>query len=72
MYCSESCDTQRLTAAFEHCITALLQIVPMLDPDGVINGNTRASLAGVDLNRQWVAPNAELHPEVSIYYTYIP
>jgi murein tripeptide amidase MpaA len=39
----------------------------MLNPDGVINGNTRASLAGVDLNRQWVAPNAELHPEVCAY-----
>ena len=27
------------------------RIVPMLNPDGVINGNSRCSLAGVDLNR---------------------
>jgi len=27
------------------------QIVPMLNPDGVINGSYRSSLAGVDLNR---------------------
>merc|ERR1712023_46757 len=37
-------------------------IIPMLNPDGVINGNYRASLAGVDLNRNWQNPNAEKHP----------
>jgi hypothetical protein len=39
----------------------------MLNPDGVINGNTRCNLAGVDLNRQWIEPNKKLHP--SIYHT---
>jgi murein tripeptide amidase MpaA len=34
----------------------VFKIVPMLNPDGVINGNTRCSLAGVDLNRQWIDP----------------
>ena len=34
----------------------VIKIVPMINPDGVINGNTRCSLAGVDLNRQWMDP----------------
>ena len=29
----------------------IFKIVPMLNPDGVINGNTRCNLTGVDLNR---------------------
>ena len=39
----------------------------MLNPDGVINGNYRCSLAGCDLNRRWKAPSKVLHP--TIYYT---
>jgi acetoacetate decarboxylase len=35
----------------------IFKIVPMLNPDGVINGNYRCSLAGVDLNRRWKAPS---------------
>ena len=38
----------------------IFKIIPMLNPDGVINGNTRCNLAGVDLNKK-------LHP--SIYHT---
>jgi len=45
----------------------VFKIVPMLNPDGVINGNSRCSLAGVDLNRCWVEPNKITHP--TIYYT---
>ena len=30
----------------------IFKIVPMLNPDGVIVGNTRCNLAGADLNRQ--------------------
>ncbi|GFR31694.1 hypothetical protein TNCT_372181 [Trichonephila clavata] len=45
----------------------IFKIVPMLNPDGVINGCHRVSLSGNDLNRQWITPNARLHP--TIYYT---
>jgi murein tripeptide amidase MpaA len=30
----------------------IFKLVPMLNPDGVVNGNYRCSLAGCDLNRQ--------------------
>jgi hypothetical protein len=35
----------------------------MINVDGVIHGNYRTSLAGVDLNRQWTDPST-LYPEV--------
>lgn len=37
----------------------------MLNPDGVIVGNYRCSLSGVDLNRQYVNPNPKITPEIS-------
>ena len=40
----------------------VFKIVPMLNPDGVINGNYRCSLAGCDLNRRWKTPSKILHP----------
>ena len=45
----------------------VFKIVPMLNTDGVINGNYRCSLAGVDLNRVWHYPSKKLHP--TIFYT---
>jgi len=36
----------------------------MLNPDGVINGNYRCSLAGCDLNRRWKNPQVHLHPTI--------
>lgn len=36
----------------------------MLNPDGVINGNYRCSLAGCDLNRRWKRPSKVLHPTI--------
>ena len=36
----------------------------MLNPDGVVNGNYRCSLAGCDLNRRWKFPNKILHPTI--------
>ncbi|XP_075747498.1 cytosolic carboxypeptidase 1-like isoform X5 [Rhipicephalus microplus] len=47
--------------------TFVFKIVPMLNPDGVINGCHRCSLAGQDLNRQWSFPDPDLHP--TIYHT---
>ncbi len=35
-----------------------------MNPDGVAVGNYRNSLAGVDLNRQWINPEPEFHSEV--------
>lgn len=34
-------------------------IIPMLNIDGVINGNYRCNLAGVDLNRQYLNPTKQ-------------
>ncbi|XP_060927657.1 cytosolic carboxypeptidase 1 isoform X2 [Limanda limanda] len=42
----------------------IFKIIPMLNPDGVVNGNHRCSLSGEDLNRQWQSPNLELHPTI--------
>jgi cytosolic carboxypeptidase protein 2/3 len=37
---------------YEHMLDDnVIKIVPMINPDGVIIGNARSSLAGVDLNR---------------------
>ena len=43
------------------------RIVPMLNPDGVINGNYRASLAGTDLNRRYLDAHEELHPTITAF-----
>ncbi|KAI8897430.1 hypothetical protein BC833DRAFT_621233 [Globomyces pollinis-pini] len=42
----------------------VFKIIPMLNPDGVINGSHRCSLAGVDLNRQWKSPSRTLSPTI--------
>ena len=42
----------------------VFKVIPMLNPDGVINGNYRCSLAGCDLNRRWKYPNKHLHPTI--------
>ena len=34
----------------------IFYIVPMLNTDGVIQGNHRTDLTGVDMNRQWQSP----------------
>ncbi|GLE01033.1 hypothetical protein PINS_up009846 [Pythium insidiosum] len=42
----------------------VFKVVPMLNPDGVIHGNTRVNLAGWDLNRKWSSPVEKLFPTV--------
>eukprot|EP01137_Pigoraptor_chileana_P008707 Opistho-2@55921 len=42
----------------------IFKIVPMLNPDGVILGCNRYSMAGVDLNRQWTKPGRTVHPTI--------
>jgi hypothetical protein len=44
----------------------LFLIIPILNPDGVIAGNSRCSLSGQDLDRVWQQPCRYNHPEV--YY----
>jgi murein tripeptide amidase MpaA len=39
----------------------------MLNPDGVIVGNYRCSLAGLDLNRVWQEPDARLQPVIAAF-----
>jgi len=53
-----SYEAQRLREAF------VFKVVPMLNPDGVLCGNYRCSLAGVDLNRQWISPSRDHHPTI--------
>uniref|UniRef100_A0A8C8SW90 Peptidase M14 domain-containing protein n=1 Tax=Pelusios castaneus TaxID=367368 RepID=A0A8C8SW90_9SAUR len=47
--------------------TFVFKVVPMLNPDGVIVGNYRCSLAGQDLNRNYTSELKEFFP--SIWYT---
>ena len=47
--------------------TFIFRIIPMMNPDGVILGNTRCSLSGMDLNRQWQDPQKEVNP--ILYHT---
>ena len=39
-------------------------IVPNMNPDGSVHGNLRTNAAGVNLNREWMEPDAE--PEVRL------
>jgi hypothetical protein len=36
----------------------------MLNPDGVILGNSRTSILGADLNRVWISPDPFSHPSI--------
>ncbi|TFK03343.1 Cytosolic carboxypeptidase 3 [Platysternon megacephalum] len=47
--------------------TFVFKVIPMLNPDGVIVGNYRCSLAGQDLNRNYASDLKESFP--SVWYT---
>ncbi|XP_060052597.1 cytosolic carboxypeptidase 3 isoform X2 [Erinaceus europaeus] len=57
----DSSDAQLLRDTF------VFKVVPMLNPDGVIVGNYRCSLAGRDLNRNYTSLLKESFP--SVWYT---
>ena len=40
----------------------VFKIVPIMNVDGVVHGNTRAELVGCDPNRQWANPHRHHHP----------
>ncbi|KAL4623526.1 cytosolic carboxypeptidase 4-like [Arapaima gigas] len=42
----------------------IFKILPMLNPDGVVNGFSRCGLSGEDLNRQWKKPDPVLSPTI--------
>ena len=49
----------------------ILKLVPMINVDGVVIGNSRNSLVGVDLNRRWKEPNSIMHPEIYFLKLYM-
>lgn len=40
----------------------IFKVIPMMNPDGVIIGNSRTSFSGRDLNRTFLKPDNRLHP----------
>lgn len=40
----------------------VFKVVPMINIDGVVHGNTRAELVGCDPNRKWADPHRHHHP----------
>ena len=56
--------TSNVKEAYDLRSKYVFKIVPMLNPDGVINGNYRNSLSGMDLNRCWDHPDPIDHPTI--------
>ncbi|CAD7927658.1 unnamed protein product, partial [Amoebophrya sp. A120] len=42
----------------------VFHLIPMVNIDGVVHGNARCTLAGVDPNRVWHDPNPIIHPVI--------
>ncbi|KAI3370896.1 hypothetical protein L3Q82_007405 [Scortum barcoo] len=56
--CSSDPVAQSLRESF------IFKVIPMLNPDGVINGMNRCDLNSEDLNRQWSKPDPVLSPTI--------
>lgn len=56
---------ERLAATEGLLARATINLVPLVNPDGAYRGNLRANAAGIDLNRQWRAPDPSVAPEVA-------
>lgn len=41
----------------------VFKIIPMVNADGVIHGNSRAGLIGLDPNRSWKKPRKTVNPD---------
>lgn len=52
-------------------ISVIFKIIPMINPDGVIIGNTRTSFAGKDLNRVFSKKTKFVFPEVIAIRDYV-
>ena len=55
---SDTCEADALRRRF------VFKLVPMINPDGVVVGNHRCSLAATDLNRVWTTASRKLHPTI--------
>jgi hypothetical protein len=55
---SEAPEAQQLRQRY------IFKIIPMLNPDGVIHGNYRCSLAGADLNRKYQSKAITCYPTI--------
>jgi hypothetical protein len=51
----------KAVAIRQRCV---FKIVPVLNPDGVVAGNYRSNLTGMDLNRFWHQPHPDFHPTI--------
>jgi len=49
----------------------IFKIIPMINPDGVIVGNTRTSFSGKDLNRRYSKSSDFVFPEVNGIMDYV-
>jgi len=58
LLCSDSAEANALRD------TLIFKVVPMLNPDGVFQGNYRCNSVGLDLNREWGAANESFSPTI--------